>query len=155
MFAIATQLKPVVRGALLGLALVSVTACSAIYRNHGHVPSTKDLAEIKLGVDTRASVTERIGAPSSSGVLEEGGFYYVATRMRHFGPARPRIVSRELVAISFDQSGVVRNIERFGLEHGQVVAFERRVTSSGVEDKTFLRQLLGNLGQFDPGMVLQ
>ena len=31
---------------------------------------------------------------------------------------------------------------------------ERRVTSSGVEDSTFLRQLLGNLGNFGPSQIL-
>lgn len=155
MFAIRTMLKPVRRAALLGLVVLSISACSAIYRNHGHVPTPDDLATIQVGVDTRDSVTESIGAPSSSGVLNEGGFYYVATRIRHYGPAEPKIVARELVAISFDSSGVVRNIEHFGLQDGQVVTFQRRVTSSSIQDKTFLRQLLGNLGRFNPGSVLQ
>lgn len=155
MFAIGSLMKPTVRAALLGLAMLSVSACQAIYRNHGHVPTQEELAEIKVGVDTRDSVSESIGAPSSSGVLNDGGYYYVATRMRHYGPRNPQIVSRELVAISFDQRGVVRNIERFGLQDGQVVAFERRVTSSSIQDKTFLRQLLGNLGRFNPGTALQ
>lgn len=155
MFATGSMLRATFRAVLLGLAVLSVTACSAIYRNHGHVPNAQDLAEIKVGVDTRDSVAETIGAPSSSGVLNDGGYYYVATRMRHFGPARPKVASRELVAISFDTRGVVRNIERFGLQDGQIVAFERRVTSSSIQDKTFLRQLLGNLGRFNPGTVLQ
>jgi outer membrane protein assembly factor BamE (lipoprotein component of BamABCDE complex) len=155
MFATGSMRKMTLRAALLGLVLMSVTACSAVYRNHGHVPTKEELAEIKVGVDTRDSVAETIGAPSSSGVLNEGGYYYVASRMRHYGPRKPQVVSRELVAISFDSSGVVRNVERFGLEDGQVVAFERRVTSSSIEDKTFLRQLLGNLGRFNPGTVLE
>ena len=40
---------------------------------------------------------------------------------------------REIVAITFDDSGVVRNIERFGLEDGNVVALSRRVTDSNVQ----------------------
>jgi len=159
MIAIGSMLKQgrkrAFRSALMGIVLVSLAACQAVYRNHGHVPTPEELAEIKVGVDTRDSVAETIGAPSSSGVLNEGGYYYVATRMRHYGPRQPQIVSRELVAISFDQRGVVRNIESYGLQDGQVVTFERRVTSSSIEDKTFLRQLLGNLGRFNPGAVLQ
>lgn len=155
MFATRSRLKRAFRAALLGLAVLSVSACQSVYRNHGYVPLAQELAEIRVGVDTRDTVAESIGTPGSSGVLNDGGYYYVATRIRRYGMRKPEIVSRELVAISFDRSGVVRNIERFGLQDGQVVTFERRVTSSSVEDKTFLRQLLGNLGRFNPGTVLE
>ncbi len=155
MFAIGTKLKKMFRMALLGGVLVSVSACVSIFRNHGYVPTQEELAEIKVGVDTRDTVAENIGAPGSSGMLNNGNFYYVATRIRQYGARKPQIVSRELVAISFTSAGVVSNIEQYTLEDGQVVSFERRVTSSSVQNKTFLRQLLGNLGQFDAGSVLQ
>lgn len=155
MLTIATRFIPAMRAGVFGAAILSVSACTPIYRNHGYVPSAVELAEVKVGVDTRDSVAEVIGAPSSSGVLNDGGYYYVATRMRHYGPSQPKVISRELVAITFDQRGVVRNIERYSLADGHIVALERRVTSSGVEDKTFLRQLVGNLGRFNPGAALE
>ena len=148
------RLRPVVRVIILMATLGVLAGCTAVYRNHGHVPSPEDLATIRVGVDTRATVSESIGAPTSSGVLNESGYYYVASRIRHYGAARPKVVSRSLVAISFDQRGVVRNVERFGLERGRLVVLDRRVTSSSVENKTFLRQLLGNLGNFNPGALL-
>lgn len=148
------KLKPALRAGLIGMAVVSLSACVALYRNHGYVPNDEELAEIQVGVDTRDSVTEAVGSPGSSGVLQDSGFYYVATRMRHYGATQPKVVSRELVAISFNQSGVVQNIERFGLEDGRVVPLSRRVTSSSVENNTFLRQLMGNLGNFNPGDAL-
>jgi outer membrane protein assembly factor BamE (lipoprotein component of BamABCDE complex) len=73
--------------------------------------------------------------------------------VRFYGPKRPEVVSRELVAISFDQRGVVRNIERFGLEDGVVVTLERRVTESSIQNNGFLRQLLGNIGNFNPANI--
>ncbi len=149
------EFRRAMRTVLLCVVLGGLAACQAVYRNHGHVPSSEDLAAISVGVDTRASVTDSIGAPTASGVLNESGFYYVTSRIRHYGAARPRVVSRSLVAISFDRRGVVSNVERFGLENGRLVALERRVTSSSVENKTFMRQLLGNLGNFDPSSFLQ
>jgi outer membrane protein assembly factor BamE (lipoprotein component of BamABCDE complex) len=82
-------------------------------------------------------------------MLRESGYYYVAQRFRTVGPREPEVISREVVAISFDADGVVRNVERYGLEDGNVVAFSRRVTDSSVRDVSFLRQLLGNIGRFD------
>jgi len=49
---------------------------------------------------------------------------------------------------------VVRNIERFGLERGQVVTLSRRVTDDNIADTTFIRQLMGNLGRFNAGDFL-
>ena len=51
------------------------------------------------------------------------------------------------MALTFDGSGRLANVERFGLERGQVVLLSRRVTEGIFADSTFLRQLFGNLGQ--------
>lgn len=142
------------RAGLVGALALSLGACVSIYRDHGYVPLPEDLAALQVGVDTRDSVKEAIGTPGASGILDASGYYYVTSRVRHYGAREPETVSRELVAISFDTRGVVRNIERFGLEDGRVIPLERRVTESGTEDRTFLRQLLGNLGRIGPGAIL-
>ena len=138
---------------LLGAAVV-VSGCVAQYQNHGYVPTEEDLAEVIVGSDNRISVAEKIGVPASSGVLNDEGYYYVRTRMRTLGPLAPREIDRQVVAISFSSAGLVQNVERFGLEDGQVVTLQRRVTSSPVNNRGFIRQLLGNLGRFDPSAVL-
>ncbi len=136
------------------LALVTVVGCSAQFRNHGFAPNDAQLSEVIVGVDTRSSVAETIGAPTAGGVLNGGGFYYVQSRWRHFAFMAPDEIEREVVAITFDSAEVVQNIERFGLEDGQVVSLSRRVTQDNVRDTTFIRQLLGDLGRFDAGSFL-
>ncbi len=46
---------------------------------------------------------------------------------------------------------MVTNIERFGLERGQVVRLSRRVTTENTQGVGFLRQAFGNLGRINPG----
>ena len=147
------NMKKPVKAAIFALCILGA-GCSAQYRNHGYAPSEEELTEVVIGVDTRESVAETLGAPTAGGVLEEGGFYYVRSRVRTFGPRRPQEVSRELVAVTFDTSGTVANVERFGLEDGQVVTLSRRVTDNGLGNISFIRQLLGNLGSFDPNGLL-
>lgn len=140
-----------------GLALIvslGLSACSPTFRNHGYVPPEEDLAELVVGIDTRATVEDLVGPPTAGGVLEGGNYFYVRSRVQTFGPRRPKVVERQVLAITFDQEGVLQNIERFGLEDGRVVALSRRVTNSGVQDTTFLRQLLGNIGRIGPEGVL-
>lgn len=142
------------RNAVVAVCVLTVTGCVAVNRNHGYVPPEDVLAEIIVGVDTKDTVDEVVGSPSASGVQRDSGYYYVASKIRHFGALAPKVVERELVAISFDGAGTVQAIERFGLQDGRAVALERRITDNGTTDRTFLRQLLGNIGNFNPGQFL-
>jgi outer membrane protein assembly factor BamE (lipoprotein component of BamABCDE complex) len=138
----------------LGLVLVlalGLSACTARYQNHGYVPKQDDLDQIAIGVDTRASVEETLGPSAAGSVVGDSGLYYVRSRVRSFAMFQPQVIEREVVAVSFDQNGLVRNVERFGLEQGQVVPLSRRVTDAGIQNKSFLRQLLGNIGRIRPG----
>ena len=136
--------------AALGLFLMLSTACTTLYRNHGYVPPEEELQNIVVGVDTRATVDDVVGPPSTAGVLSDGNYYYVRSRVCHYGALRPEVIERQVLAISFDQADVVANVERFGLQDGQIVVLSRRVTDSSVEGNGFLRQVLGNIGRIDP-----
>ena len=48
----------------------------------------------------------------------------------------------------------MENVERFGLENGQAVVLSRRVTDSNIKGLSFLRQLLGNIGNINAGQLL-
>jgi len=138
--------------ALVGL--FTLVACSPIYNFHGFVPTDEDLEEIQVGLDTRTSVSSIIGKPGTAGLLAESGWFYVRSEFKHDSFRAPQEVNREVVAITFDEDNVVENIERFGLERGQVVVLSRRVTDSNIEGLSFLQQLFGtgasvsNLAQF-------
>lgn len=132
---------------LAGLAL---GACTAQFQNHGYIPPQEDLEKITVGQDTRDTVAQTVGVPASAGLLTNSGYYYVRSRRQSRGFLAPRETEREVVAVSFNGNGVVENVERFGLERGNVVTLDRRVTSSPISDKSFIRQLLGNIGRFNP-----
>lgn len=143
-----------VRRGLMVLGLVAATACAPVIRNHGFAPSDEELSLLSIGVDTRETIADTVGPPTSGGVLDGSGYYYVASKFRHLGAFAPQEIERQVVAISFAENGTVSNIERFGLEEGRVVALSRRVTDDGIRDTTFIRQLLGSFGRFDAGTFL-
>ena len=144
-----------VRLALMGLLLVALAACAPVYRNHGYVPAEDELAEIKVGEDTRETLAPLIGRPSAAALLNDEGWYYVQSRWKHSGARPPKEIDRQVVAITFTKEGVVENVERFGLENGKVVALSRRVTTSNIKGISFLRQLLGSLGNFRGGEAVE
>ncbi|WP_238366548.1 outer membrane protein assembly factor BamE [Mesobacterium pallidum] len=147
-------MKTGLRAAILASTILALSACTAQYRNHGYIPSEDDLANVIVGVDSRDSVTETIGAPTTQSFIDESGYYYVRSRVRHFGMLEPEVINREIVAITFDSAGTVQNIERFGLEDGRVVTLSRRVTPVPGGSPSFLKKILSALGGFDPASAL-
>ena len=136
------------------VASLALAGCSPTYRNHGYIPSDEDLQELAIGIDTRASVEDLVGPPSSGGLLEGGDYYYVRSRTKTFGIRTAKETERQVLVVSFDAAGVLQNVEQFGLEAGRVVRLSRRVTSSAVGNVSLIRQLLGNIGQFDAADAL-
>ena len=140
---------------MVAIVVMAAAACTHIYRNHGYIPPAEDLAMVQVGQTTRDELPGLIGIPSAQGLLSGSGWYYVSSRWDHFGAREPREIAREVVAVSFADNGVVSNIERFGLEDGRVVVLSRRVTDSNVAGIGLIRQLLGNIGNFNPGQLLK
>lgn len=129
------------------LFVLTLSACTPVFRNHGYAPSDAELAQVQVGVDTRETVAALVGRPSAAGLLNDVGWYYVQSRWKHFGAREPMEIDRQVVAITFTDAGIVENVERFGLEQGRVVPLSRRVTDSNIKGVSFIRQLMGSLGQ--------
>lgn len=137
------------------VAVLGVAACAPVYRNHGFVPPDEDLAQVVVGQTTIAELQGLIGRPSAQGLLTGSGWYYVGSRWQHYGPRKPEEISREVVAVSFDQGGTVSNVERFGLDRGRIVVLSRRVTEGSITEISLIRQILGNLGNFQAGDFIE
>jgi outer membrane protein assembly factor BamE (lipoprotein component of BamABCDE complex) len=142
------------QGLMLAL-ITAVAACSPVYRNHGYVPSEDELALVEVGVDTRDTVGEKIGRPSTSGLLNDVGWFYVQSRYKHIGPREPQEIDREVLVVNFTEAGVVENIGRFGLEDGRVVEISRRVTETNIKGITVIRQILGSFGRLNAEDLIQ
>jgi outer membrane protein assembly factor BamE (lipoprotein component of BamABCDE complex) len=118
------------------------------------VPTDEELATLTVGKDTRETVAQSVGRPSAQGLLNDEAWYYVQSRWQQQGLARRTEIDRQVVAISFNEAGTVTNIERFGLEDGQVVALSRRVTQENVQGRSALAQIFANFGRLDVGQIL-
>lgn len=139
----------------LALVLVAaVAACSPVYRNHGYVPSEDELALVEVGKDTRETVGQKIGRPSTSGLLNDVGWFYVQSRYKLVGPREPKEIERQVLAVTFNEAGVVENIARYGLEDGRVVEISRRVTETNVKGLSFIQQILGSFGRLQAGDII-
>lgn len=137
------------------VAVLLAAACTPVYRNHGYIPADDELSQVTVGQDTKETVATKVGRPSVEGLLNDNGWFYVQSRFKAVGPRQPQEIERQVVAISFDDQDRVANIERFGLEKGEVVAISRRITSTSIKQIGLIQQLLGSLGQLRADQLLQ
>lgn len=135
--------------AVVGLA-VALSACASRITTRGNLPDPDRLAEIQLGQHSRDQVAEILGTPSSTAVFDQETWYYVSERTATFAFFEPRVTRRKVVVLRFDEKGVVSDISTLGLKDGRIVKPVERETPTVGNELTFMDQLLGNLGRFNP-----
>jgi outer membrane protein assembly factor BamE (lipoprotein component of BamABCDE complex) len=136
-------------GVALILCAMAATACAPTVQIHGYVPPPEDIAKIRPGFDDVGSVEQVLGRPSSNGVLRDSAWYYVQSRVESYTYHAPRVIDRTVLAVNFDQRGVVRDITRYGLEDGKIIDLTTRTTGTGGREMGVLEQLFGNILNLD------
>lgn len=154
MSAVTGKFRKTVRVTGLVAVLAIAAGCSQLDRYHGFIPPAEELATLDVGQTTKGEVITLFGPPISERALESNTIYYASSQFQYFGPFAPREVDRQVLAIDFDTNDRVRNVSRYTLEDGRVVVLDRRVTEDGINDVTFLSQLLGSFGRLDAGQLL-
>lgn len=127
--------------ALSGLLLAS---CTPVISQRGYLPDASGEASIKIGIDTRATIQQRLGDPSTQSTFSNDAWYYISSTERQIAFFDPKIENRAILAVHFDKDGKVIDLKHYALKDGHVVAFESRITPTRGRDITFLEQVLGS-----------
>jgi outer membrane protein assembly factor BamE (lipoprotein component of BamABCDE complex) len=131
---------------VIACAAALAAGCSPVVRNHGYAPPPEELADLRVGLDTRASVQSKIGRPAGTGVFTDNGWYYVSSRVEHLTYHAPEVTDRRVVAVLFDENDVLAAVNEYGLEDGRVVDLESQTTPTHGRQLTILEQAFGNIG---------
>jgi outer membrane protein assembly factor BamE (lipoprotein component of BamABCDE complex) len=132
------------------LVLAGVAACAPIRDVRGYVPDEEKVASVRVGADTRDSVQEKLGTPSSTATFGEPTWYYISTEQERYAFFKPDVTKRQILAVQFTEDGKVQDIRTYGIEDGQVVALVDRETPSRGKEMSFLQQMFGNMGAMPP-----
>lgn len=134
------------------VALAAVTTACAPVQTYSGFRADRNNAEIpepQVGVDTRQTVVQRFGSPSTTAIFDQTAWYYVSSVQERVAFYTPHITERQVMVVRFD-GDTVSAVERFGLERGRIVAYSREETPTRGRELTVLEQLLGNVGQGPP-----
>ncbi|MEQ1669373.1 MAG: outer membrane protein assembly factor BamE [Hyphomicrobium sp.] len=136
--------------ALAGALALSgaLTGCSEQITKHGHQFHDTDLQAIQPGM-SQEQVRSTLGTPATTAVVGSGdAFYYISSTMSQSAFFTPSEKDRQVVAVYFNQGGMVETVANYGLKDGKVFDFISRTTPApGGKDEGILKSLFRNLGK--------
>jgi outer membrane protein assembly factor BamE (lipoprotein component of BamABCDE complex) len=129
------------RFAALALGAILLIGCTPVINQRGYLPDPIGEASIKVGTDTKTTIQQRLGDPSTQATFNGDAWYYISSVEKTVAFFDPTIQTRSVLAVHFDKDGKVIDIHHYGMKDGHVVAFESRVTPARGRELTFLQQL--------------
>jgi outer membrane protein assembly factor BamE (lipoprotein component of BamABCDE complex) len=139
---------------VLALALPLLGGCgffAAHQQVRGNRVDPDALAELVPGVTTRADATSLLGTPTMHASFDDNTWLYIGSITRPVIAGTQHVNSQEVVALTFDQSGVLRDVLTRDKRQSLPVTVVARVTPSPGSNASFMQQLLGNVGRFNAG----
>ena len=126
-----------------------MTGCAPTIDNRGFVPDPDLVAEIRVGVDNKMSVGQMLGNPTNVSTFDDDTWYYVSRRAENFAFFEENLLDQKILAISFDETGHVSEIEQHGIEEARHIDLVKRKTPTRGKKLGFFEQVLGNMGRFN------
>lgn len=130
------------------LCLLAV-ACAPTERVHGNIVETMQLEQIKPGVSSRSDVLRVFGSPVTVAPFDDSVWYYIGQKTEKRGILDPKVTQGQVVVVSFDANGTVRDLRVAQGTPRDVPSVNRRTPVTGTQS-TPLQEFFGNLGKYNP-----
>jgi len=135
------------------LGALALSGCSAFVPKsqvRGNKVDPDTLKELVSGTSTRKDVQSLLGSPTAKSSFDDNIWIYIGGVTRPVIASTEKVVNQEVVVLTFDPSGVLRNIQTLSQKDSLPVNVVTRATPSPGSNASFMQQLLGNVGRFTP-----
>ncbi len=130
---------------------VALSGCTRLQGHQGYVVDVDLVNSVQPGVDTRASVASVLGKPTFAGQFDSSDWYYVSRDTRYYAYNNPRAKTQTVLRVRFDDKGVVKSIDRTGIEQVASINPYDKTTPTLGRHRTFFQELFGNIGTVGAG----
>ena len=94
------KVRLVGRVAVISIAALCLSACSAQVANHGHVFSQDEIAQIRPGM-SKDQVKLILGTPDTKSSIGGDAFYYISSRHETLAFMPSKVTERRVLAVYF------------------------------------------------------
>lgn len=131
--------------AVVVLAMASLAACAPRVQTVGNLPRPEKIEQIQPGVDNKVQVAQKLGTPSSVATFDKNTWYYIGKKTESLAFFEPKVMDQKVIVVTFNGSGTVSKINKFGLKDGRNVQISKRISPTQGREMTLLQQLYSNL----------
>lgn len=132
---------------------LSLTACSWIMpppQTRGNKVDPEQLKELVPGTSTKADVTSLIGSPTQKATFDENSWLYITEVTRPRIGRTLGVLDQDVVVLAFDDRGVLTGVKKYTQADAIPVSVVSRTTPSPGTEASFMQQLVGNIGRYNP-----
>ncbi len=134
-----------------GLAL---SACTTRIDTKGFIPEDELVSQIDVGKDNVQFVYDLLGTPSASSNFPVEGkqtWFYIMRKTRQVSFFDEEVLAQDVLAIEFNQDGIVNAINRYDKAAANAVDLVERETPTRGREMTIVEQFLGNVSRITSG----
>lgn len=142
------------RLALFMLLAAALPGCSVVdtpMTQRGNRVDPDQLKELVIGTSKKADVTSLLGSPTARATFDDNRWLYISETTQVRIGRTPGVRAQDVVALTFDQDGTLRGVQKLGQDDGKDISMVSRATPSPGSEASFMQQLLGNVGKFRAG----
>jgi outer membrane protein assembly factor BamE (lipoprotein component of BamABCDE complex) len=116
----------------------------------GNKIDPESMKELTPGTSTKADVSAIIGSPTARDTFDDNTWLYISEVTRERIGRTLGELQQNVVVLNFDDSGVLKTIGTLNAGDALPVTMIARTTASPGTEASFMQQLLGNIGRFNP-----
>lgn len=142
------SLSKLMAGLVLGGSLLVIAACTPTVDHRGYLAKPGAFNQVQNGM-SKAEVESILGSPSTTASINFQGdsYYYISSVTEQKGIMGASELSREVIAIRFDQGEQVTSFAQYGLEDGRIIDVNTRETPTQGREYSFLQSFFGGIGK--------
>jgi len=117
----------------------------------GNRVDSDQLAQLVPGTSTRGDAMALLGSPTARATFDDNTWLYISELTKPVIGATNTVYDQQAITLVFDQRGVLRQVDKKGMDDAVPVNVVTRTTPSPGNESNFVQQLLGNVGRFSAG----
>lgn len=139
-------IRLVAAGASLALAPL-LAGCAEQITTHGQLFREADIQQVQPGM-AQEQVKFALGTPTTTTTTGSGQiYYYISSTMSQTAFFKPTEKDRKVLAVYFNETGIVDRVANYGLKDGKIFDFISETTPApGGNEEGILKSLFRNLG---------
>ncbi len=134
--------------AAIAFTALLASGCAKDVYLRGNEPLPEALAQLAPGEQTRQDVQALLGTPATTSVFGSETWYYISAHTTQYAFYPVHELDRTVLALDFDERGILMSTRELTLEDGVDVAIAQRATPTKGREYSLIEQLIGNIGRF-------